>query len=333
VSSDGNPTSAAPTADQDHADVQGQLVRWDEPGQASVADPAKRDEVRRISSRRRELFDQLHSEGPFVAVVDDGGVYHLASTTERGASRALFSKRQSPAQRYFRRALQPLKQTERRPGGERALILEGYSRSGWIVPGAVRRHGFEAGVVVEQDPDRRRLIHATLVLNGLDDRVTTVVSRPGPGEGRVALRITKHWGDHREVDEATAATLETKGRAIWVSRRTLDDIARERADGALDRFALVWTGRDIPLAAALDETRALVAAGAALAVELADPLDAAAIGALSADIAERFDTVVDLNLGERGVADADPGAVAELLERYRDPGESGSTVVLLLPPR
>jgi FkbM family methyltransferase len=83
----------------------------------------------------------------------------------------------------------------------------------------VARHGFEAGVAIEPEPENLRLLRANLAANGIGDRVRVVEAAASSFVGDADLVLAPQSGGKHHVREA-----KPDSRSIPVRRTTIDSL-------------------------------------------------------------------------------------------------------------
>lgn len=157
-------------------------------------------EARPLSDRddRLAYFDRADQYTPYLATNVAGGALFLVKTEDKHIGRSLFSKQGRGELAALDRAVAAIEGLLGRDAiADRSFIDVGANIGTTTIP-ALLSHGFETAVAIEPEPENVRVLRLNVLLNDLEERVTTLAVAASNEVGRSELVVNrsrggKHW--------------------------------------------------------------------------------------------------------------------------------------------
>jgi FkbM family methyltransferase len=218
---------------------------------------------------RGAFFDGAEDFTPYLATTA-GGALFLVKTEDKHIGRSLFLKQARGELMVLRRAVAAI---EGLLGGDavagRVFVDVGANIGTTTVP-AILSHGFGTAVAIEPEPENVRVLRLNVLLNDLEDRVTTlpvaVSNRLGTSDLVVNLgRGGKHWiaTDKSRLKRKSSGP---QSSIVKVETVTLDHLVET---GTIDagRTGLLWIDAEAHEGHILDGASSLLARGTPVVLE------------------------------------------------------------------
>ncbi len=276
----------------------------------------------RRTAARRLLFRAAGSVSPLL-VAPFGDARLLVDAADEEIGPVVFSTG-GYERDYMAAALEALgTHSDRRVEG--TTFVDVGANIGTSAVDALVHFGFGRAACFEPESHNHRLLRMNVVLNGLEERVTTYPCALSDSDGDATLtRAAHNFGDHVvQVPGTETAESNDEGATVQVRSRRFDALVEE---GELDlgTIGLVWVDTQGHEAFVVAGARTATAAGVPMVVEYA-PRHLLATGSLERLeelIGAHYTTVVDVHLlahglGARAVLEARD--VKVLRDRYRPP--------------
>jgi FkbM family methyltransferase len=191
---------------------------------------------------RLDYFDRADRFTDYLATEVAGGARFLVNTEDKHIGRSLFSKQGRGELAALERAVAAINGLLG-PGATagRGFVDIGANIGTTTIP-ALLTHGFETAVAIEPEPENLRLLRMNVLLNGLEDRVTTLPVAASDQVGHSELVVDRSRGGKHWI-ATDRAKLRRKDRArdgiLPVETETLDHLAETGVIDA-DHAGLVW---------------------------------------------------------------------------------------------
>ena len=218
---------------------------------------------------RLAYFDRADQYTPYLATKVAGGAQFLVKTEDKHIGRSLFSKQARGELAALDRAVAAI---EGLLGPDaitsRSFVDVGANIGTTTIP-ALLSHGFAAAVAIEPEPENVRVLRLNVLLNDLEDRVTTLAVAASNEVGQSELVVDrsrggKHWiaTDRSKLRKKNLAENEI----LTVETVTLDQLVETGVIDA-ERIGLLWMDAEAHEGHILEGGLSLLARGVPLVLE------------------------------------------------------------------
>jgi FkbM family methyltransferase len=186
--------------------------------------------------RREALFDSAADAAPLIGV-DVDGVSYLVDTTDQRVGRSLLVIGRRGEMGVLSRVTSILRETHGLDTSVSTFIDVGANIGTTTIP-ALTEQGFRDAVVCEPVAENFRLLHANLILNGLDRRTRMIPAAISDAIEKTEIRLHRQNSGAHQLVRGGQPGREGESRRL-VPTTTLDALV-QRGVIDLDRAGLLW---------------------------------------------------------------------------------------------
>jgi FkbM family methyltransferase len=219
-------------------------------------------------NERLAYFDSSAQYTPYLAT-DAGGALFLVKTEDKHIGRSLFSKRARGELAVLGRAVAAIEGLLGPSAvAQKAFVDVGANIGTTTIP-ALLSHGFDTAVAIEPEPENVRVLRLNVLLNDLEDRVTTLAVAASNEVGQSELVVDrsrggKHWiaTDRSKLRRKNLA----ENDMLTVDTVTLDQLVESGVIDA-ERTGLLWMDAEAHEGHILQGATSLLRRGTPLVLE------------------------------------------------------------------
>ena len=212
-------------------------------------------------------FDDSDQYTPYLATAAGDAVF-LVKTEDKHIARSLFAKRGRGELVVLDRAVAAVEGLFGRDAvAERTFIDVGANIGTTTVP-AVLSHGFDVAVAIEPEPENFRVLRLNVLINDLEDRITTLRLAASNEIGRSEFVVTrsrggKHW---IATDRSKLKRKKSDTEIVEVETVTLD-ISSRPGRSIAERTGMLWMDAEAHEGHILEGAGSLLERGVPLVLE------------------------------------------------------------------
>jgi FkbM family methyltransferase len=290
----------------------------------------------KLQEKRLAFYDRAERMTPFVGTRAGAGVF-IVRTRDKNVGRSLFASEGRGEMNVLMRALTVIEAIFGPKAIEDKTFVDVGANIGTTTIPAIIEHGFARAVALEPEADNHRLLRLNVLLNEIDDRVTTVQRAASNRDGTAELIVNpeqagKHW---IAMDDDKKSRMNDDEDAVEVETVTLDALA---ASGVLDpdEIGMLWVDAQSHEGQILEGATELTRRGVPIVLEL-DPKglakrgDRAAVEEIATANYTHFAGMRgDREEGGRKFSLQPIAELAEFAERHLGPGRTTDVLFLRL---